>query len=585
METIRSTEFSRPKPRRATASPGARAAFAFCAALVAMAALIALDRVGAPQRLIAALAPTLALIGLAAIGGAARTTQPAPFFTAARALPPGFGALAGAAGWLALAAPFAPPHSPGPAPRDLALGFAAAGCAAALVFGPMLRRSGAYSFAGLIGTRFPSPMIRAFATLAAAATAALTLLAGMEGAAEVAAPWLGVTRAGAAACVGATLFALCAPGGLRGGLWAACGAFGLAALALSGALAARLGAGAALPLPVLGDRAAMMAGLSRLAGFEPPAWAPSWTLVALLGVGLALLAPAAGMAIGQPDAAAARRAAGGALGWAGALAAMALAAMILSVDGLDMATIGAAPEALPESIYAAAERGEIRLCGAFPASPAAARAACAATPGFPGALRLGDATPAGPNMLALALATPQAAAIAAAMIALGLTLAAAGLQALTGALAEAGLRRARRVTASRRLALARLAMIAALSAGGWLVAAQAWPAGLLLLAAAAICATIIAPLLALALWPLAGPRDAWAGLAAGAAAGLWFGGASGEPWRQAESPLGLIAAIGGAILIAGLASSLTRGIRRRDPSFENWRESAPLARDSWDGAL
>ena len=76
---------------------GAKAAFAAAAFALALAAIFALERVGAPDRLVAALGPLSALIGIAGIGVLSRAKTLLDFLVARRAAPPLYAGLAIAA--------------------------------------------------------------------------------------------------------------------------------------------------------------------------------------------------------------------------------------------------------------------------------------------------------------------------------------------------------------------------------------------------------------------------------------------------------------------------------------------------------
>src|SRR5271154_3565771 len=71
--------------------------FAAAAFLTGMGLVAALARVGAPDRLVEALGPLIALVGLAIIGVLMRTARLSDFLAAGRAIPAPYGGLAFAA--------------------------------------------------------------------------------------------------------------------------------------------------------------------------------------------------------------------------------------------------------------------------------------------------------------------------------------------------------------------------------------------------------------------------------------------------------------------------------------------------------
>ena len=156
-----------------------------------------------------------------------------------------------------------------------------------------------------------------------------------------------------------------------------------------------------------------------------------------------------------------------------------------------------------------------------------------------------------------AAGTALAALAAAALMALALALAAAGLHGLGGALGNDLFHRLRDSAAltSRRLAITRAAMTAAIAGGG---AATVWHTvepRQLIAAAIALSAAFVAPLLLLALWPPATARDAATGLLAGGGFAILAAGRLGAApdIDQAARAVLLVAA---TVLATGLAASL-----------------------------
>lgn len=317
------------RPNRASGSA------LFVGAIIALgvAAIVALDRVGAPGGLVQALGPLLALGAAGAVGVAARNADLASYLAARREIAPGFGGLAFAAiaagAGLCLAERETGPTRPWTA---LAIGTALG----ALAIGPALRRFGASWPSDLVATRFPVWPVRGAAGLAVFATGALTALAGFQDAVEVVQTLVARDRLAAEALVAAAVALSVAPGGLSGLLWS--GAVGGAALFAMTAAGAVVGAGAlpdatapGAPMGGAGLIAATLAAASFFA-FEPQAFgSASGGRAAKAGViGIAILAAlamgaapalAAGRRLGLSGAAEASLAGGARLAAALALAA------------------------------------------------------------------------------------------------------------------------------------------------------------------------------------------------------------------------------------------------------------------------
>ncbi len=206
----------------------ATAIFAVC--LVSIAAL---DRAGAPDRLIRALGPILALIAIAVFGIGGRTATLALFIAAGRQGPPICAALAVAAiaagAALGLGLRFDSPADPVWCGAMVGVGLGAA------ALGPLIRRFGAASLSDVIATRFPNPLLRAASGVVVAGAAALVGFAGYRTAVAIAETMITTSRPWAEAIVGAALVASVAAGGLASLVWcsAATGA-GIGLIALAG---------------------------------------------------------------------------------------------------------------------------------------------------------------------------------------------------------------------------------------------------------------------------------------------------------------------------------------------------------------
>jgi hypothetical protein len=190
------------------------AIFAAAAFALALATIMALDRVGAPDGLVRAIGPVLALIGVTVFGLGARNADLGSFMAARRRVSPFYGglsAVAVAAGvGLCLYPDFASLSDPP------LLGILIGMALGVTVFGPLLRRFGATSLADVIATRFSGSPIRLVSGIVIWATAALTALAGFEIAVLAAQALITTSRAWSEAIVASVLIVSVAPGGLAG---------------------------------------------------------------------------------------------------------------------------------------------------------------------------------------------------------------------------------------------------------------------------------------------------------------------------------------------------------------------------------
>ena len=289
---------------------GAKAAFALGAFALVIVALFALERVGAPDRLVAALGPIAALLGVAGLGVLTRARTLLDFLSARRAVPPFYAGLAMAAviGGFALA--FA--GADDDATRLPWRGIGAGIVLSALVFAPRWRAAQASAMADVFATRFPSLFARvAFALILCACGWGLAT-AGIGYAALSLRDSLGVGENAGLALSAVALALSLAPGGLRSLVWtdAASGAAGLLVIGLLVALSAQSGldiqienVGAALgqwPAAPLVQEIAAAAATASLFAFVPPALAVASAaaarragLTALVALGLGGAAAAA----------------------------------------------------------------------------------------------------------------------------------------------------------------------------------------------------------------------------------------------------------------------------------------------------
>jgi cation/acetate symporter len=204
------------------------AIFAVCVLSIA-----ALDRAGAPERLVRALGPLLTLIAIGVFGIGGRTATLARFIAAGRQMPPIYAALAVAAisagVALGLGLRFVTPADPIGCGAMVGVGVGAA------ALGPLVRRFGGASLSDVIATRFPNPLLRIASGLAAGTGAALVAFAGYRTAVANAEALITTSRPWAETIVGVALLASVAAGGLASLVWcsAATGA-GIGLIALIG---------------------------------------------------------------------------------------------------------------------------------------------------------------------------------------------------------------------------------------------------------------------------------------------------------------------------------------------------------------
>ena len=486
-----------------------------------------LDRVGAPERLISVISPYFTIIALASIGFLLHSMRISFYYAAGRAVPACYAGFANAAIVIGLSLPFVARLTNDPPPAGAFLGFLVGVAALALLAGPILRKTGAFSLSDLLGARFSQLAPRLGVIAATAVSSALVALAGYQTAVDALTSFTQTGRSFAAFVIGAAILMIAGPGGLSGVIWAASAAAGVMILGFGWPILSLWRAGVAPPLPVLGDRGGFDTALTHIESWRNVAQASglgveiATTLAVALGV--FMLAPALAPAVTTPEYKAARRAGYANFFWTLVMAAMVAAVVCLSALTISNVSVGQKAERLPDAIYAASSHGFVKVCGESVDGPAQARLACAkidAPPGEP--LRSQDVAASGEYLLG---ALPQLAGLgaaaqgllAAALIALGLALASSGLQACATALGHEALYRLRGETAltSRRLAITRIALTVVTAIGFATSATGLLNAAALVGAAFAISAACIAPLAALAFWPRARDRDALAALIAG----------------------------------------------------------------------
>ena len=545
----------------------ATAAFALAAGLVAL-----LDRVGVPERLVAVLAPVAALTGLAIVGLLLRTMRISRFYAAGRAVPPAYAGLAFASLAASLFIPFVLPVPSGASFAGLLASFGVGLAVAVLLVGPLLRKTGAFSLPDLFAARFPNMALRLGSVVVVSAVALLVTLAGYEAAVRTLVLASGSQRTTAVLLVGLVLAMIAVPGGLSGVVWSATGAAGILLAGLGLPLAVVLFHGDRVPLPILGDgdlwqhAQTLMMGWNAGSGAEPVHM--SALLIIAIAIGIGVLAPLLSPAITCRDARTAQRAGFTALVWSFVIVAGVAATTAIAALTLDAGLTGLRPEALPAFVYSASGRGLLAICGHAVANPQAAQAACAAVPGFGGLLRSQDVAA---NSEYLILGLPElrrfgvafSGLVEAGAVAVALVLAAAGIEALGTALGHDAFYRVRdtRALTSRRLAVTRAVMLAAVVASGGIITRHPIDPPSAIGLALAFSAAAIAPLLILSIWPRASSVDATIALLAGlASAEAVIATGAGVPTIDRLAASAVLACL--VATVAGFAASL---IRREDP--------------------
>lgn len=285
---------------------GPKAAFVAAVYMLAIGGVFALERVGAPDRLVAALGPVAALIGVAALGVLTRAKTLLDFLVARRAVPSAYAGLALAApiGGFALAFNGAAADSARLPWRGLAAGVVLA----ALIVAPRFRATHASAMSDVFATRFPNLFTRVGFAITLLVCGLALAASGLGYAALTVRNSLGIEPDAALAICVAVLVASLAPGGLRGLVWtdAASAGAGFATVGLLAALSARAGSDVAgrietafdelgqLPGPSLLHEIAAAAAVASLFAFVSPALAAASAGAARRAGAIALLVLALG---------------------------------------------------------------------------------------------------------------------------------------------------------------------------------------------------------------------------------------------------------------------------------------------------
>lgn len=509
------------------ASIDGRVAFAVFA-FVASAGLVALlDRIGVPEAVVGVMGPAIALVGLALIGALMHAVRISRFYAAGRAAPAPYAGFAMTALTVGFLLPFLPP-APGQAPLgSLAIGLAAGFVLTALVTGPLLRKTGAFSLPDLIAGRFPGLSVRLGAVAVVAGVSLAVGAAGLELATRAIDVALGLGRFASATLAAIVIILVAAPGGLSGIVWGAAAASGIFLAGLALPLILTLMGGEAAPAPVFGDQEAFSAALALIGDWQGPAAGGSSSAMIIIAtaLGVAATAPLLLPAMTVRDTAGARSAGVSALAWSAIVLAVVGVSLAFAALAAEQWLSGERPDRLPAFAYLASGLDLLRICGKSAGTPEAALAACKEALGFAGLLlRKQDYAPHGVWLL---LAMPElrefsvafSGLAGAGLIAIAIVLAAAGFQSFATALGHDALYRVRDTASltSRRLATTRIILIAGVAATAALLSRRGVDPRPLAGLAILLSVAAIAPLLALALWTRATETDATVALLCGLA--------------------------------------------------------------------
>ena len=548
------------------ASIDGRVAFAMAAFAIGAGMVALLDRVGVPERIVGILGPVLALSGLALLGVLLHAVRVSRFYAAGRAVPAPYAGLAFVALTVGLVLPFLPPI-PGEAPlRGMAAGLACGFVLAALVTGPLLRKTGAFSLPDLIAGRFPNLNVRLSAVAVVSGVSLCAALAGYELAIRILEVALGTGRPLAALLSGLIILFVTIPGGMSGVVWGATGAAGILIAALALPLAIILAGGEALPAPMLGDVEAWTAALKLIEGWQGGGNAVDISgggmLFFAVSLGIGSMAPLLAPAMTAHDSQSARTAGWTSLAWSALTLGIAACCMAVAAGVVDQWFTGERADRLPEFAYRASAGDLLAICGKSVADAEAALAACKEAAGFSGLLlRPQEYVPRG---LWLVLGMPAlrefsaafSGLAAAGLTAIALVLASAGFQSFGTALGHDAIYRVRESAArtSRRLAMTRIIIATAVIGLGGVLARYSLDPRQAVGLAIVLSAGAIAPLLALALWPRASGNDAAIALLCGlgtAGAVIALGGKTPDVQTLANASVFAC----GAAFAAGFATS------------------------------
>lgn len=491
--------------------------FALATFALGVGLLAVLGRIGLPDDLLRIGMVALIFSGLVVVAIRSRTMRPAEFFAAGRRLPAAYVGLIFSGGLLGLFLPFLPPLPSGAGNISVNMGFALGALLALFVTGPVLRRSGAYSFAGFIAARFPSFPVRWAAVLLIAACAACIALGGFEIALQSLTATAGVARGTGIAVLGGLLLLLIVPAGSSGVIWVCAAAVVVTIVALALPLGIDFFSGGSLAVPVLGNAAVWSKAAAAIASVTGSHSGIDLRIVVAIALGLASLGPLfSGPVAATSEKSMWRSGVAGAL-WLLFCSILVTATVAASALALDATASGRMPQNLPQQILAASGRGDIAICGAHASDPVTLTFACAAEAGPSERLRLDDFRTSGgyllENLPALQSSEPTLARLAAVFaIVLGMGIAASGIQFIVTSLGHdiAHPTRRRRGPITRRLAIARLTAVVFIALASLWLAGHDMDARRLFVLALMLSGALITPLFALALMPRAGSLSAFA---------------------------------------------------------------------------
>lgn len=545
------------------------ATFAVIGGLLAL-----LDRIGVPPSFVAVFGPVAIVTGFAVLGLFLRNMRISLFYVAGHTVPATYAGMAFGALSVAVIAPFAASVPNGLSMTALLAAAAGGLFLAAVIGGPLLRKTGAFSVPDLICARFPNGALRPGVSVVVAIACGLVAIAGYTEATMQFARASGLAPFFSLMAVGVMLLLIVVPGGLSGSVWIAAGAAAvlMAGLALPVLLAVT--ADGQLPFPVIGDRGAWTEALQHVAAWDtgrPAEMNLDKPMIAVAVIGLAALAPLLSPAIATADRASAQGAGLRGLVWALVTGGLIAVAMALASLAMVQNTAGMPLDRLPQSLLEASGRGDLAICGAHPATAAAARAACGGVLAQSQTLRPDQIVARGSFLMVSlpalrGLGSTLTSLMTAGVTMVALALAAAGVQGFGTAIGHDLFYRARASSAltSRRLAATRFIMLCGVAGAALIqIRAPVDPVALLSFAIA-LSATVVAPLLLLSLWPRAQGMDAVFGLVGGLATAevtLWAW--KGEPAPSLFAMAALYAAM--ATLAIGVLFSL---LRRAEPTSQ-----------------
>ncbi|MGA3302255.1 MAG: hypothetical protein ABSC72_03090 [Methylovirgula sp.] len=494
--------------------------FALAAFLLGIGLLAILDRVGMPDDMLRAGLLALLFCGLVVVSVWLRTMRIAAFYAAGRVIPSVYAGMVAAGLGFALFLPLLPPLG-GLGFFSIFMGVGLGLLWLLFVNGPLLRQSGFYSFADVIGTRFPLPIIRIPMVLLVAFCSGCVALAGFEIAVHHLSIALSLDRGTSAGLIGLMIIVLLVPAGLSGVIWASVAAIIVTVVATVLPLLMGLITGQPQTIPVLGNPrlwAHAVADIATVTGADT-GLGLQMSVVIAFALGVPVLAPLFNGMIATRSAGSAWRSGLTGAFWlvgGGILLAATLGSAALT---LEHDTVGKLPANLPSFLVNAAEGGSLTICGQNTANRTILAEACALRTGSGKGLRLSDIAIRGDDLLsslpALRGSEPTLARLASAFaILLGVGLAAAGLQSFITSLGHDLAHPARRQLGpvSRRLAVARALAIGFVLIAGFRLAGQSVDARFLLVLPVMLSAGLLAPPLALTFMPRGTPLGALASL-------------------------------------------------------------------------